>query len=137
MRGLYQLWSLLILEPKARHQRLESFCLKDLTAVKDLTCYDEIMIYDKTVMAMQEADHAQLESIYSELWDLWWCKLRGLLGSDRGGPPFSMGYRGRIAIWNDSVEDFKLVVTRKLGPSLRDPDFSELWYDTPDEDLSD
>lgn len=136
MRALYQLWSLVILEPKARHQRLESFCLKDLTTVHDLTCYDEIMIYDKTVMAMQEARHAQPGSIFVEVSDVWWYRLRELLGCERG-PPSSTGYRGKMAIWNNNVEDFKEYITKKWGPSLRDPDFSELWYDTPDEDLSD
>lgn len=136
VRGLYQLWSLVILEPKARHQRMESFCLKDFATLKDLTTYDDIMIYDKTVMDMQKADHGQLEGIYMELEEPWRCKFHRLLG-DRRGPPFSTGYLGRMAIWNNNVEDPKDDVIRKRNPSLPDPDFSELWYDTPDEDLSD
>lgn len=141
MRGLYQLWSIVILEPKARQQRMESLCLKDLATLLDLTQYDEIMIYDKTVIAMQEVHRGLLETRYGELWGPYLRKLHELLGdppdSFRREPPYGMGYLGRIAIWNDNVEDLKEVVTMKISPSVPDPDFSELWYDTPDEDLSD
>lgn len=93
------------------------------------------MIYDKTVMATQETNYAQLEGIRLEILEPWSHKQHRLLGNMTFAPT-SMGYLRKLAIWNDNVEDLKYGVTTKRNPSLPDPDFSELWYNTPDEDLS-
>lgn len=125
VRGLYQLWSLVLLNPVARQQIMGILKLRD--------GFDDTMIYDKAVMAKQEVDVGLLATVFMELYPF---KMRVIENvfhdSSVRHAPFDMGYRGIVSIWNSHYEDFKQLTTWLRGDDGPMSPISEIWYDTSD-----
>lgn len=93
------------------------------------------MVHDKKVMDSFKNDRRHMNRIHFEIAGHWY-RIEHVLGC-KGR--LSSGYRslGRVAIW-EPYELFEKYVTKKTDRSLPGPDnYSEIWYESPAEDLSD
>lgn len=93
------------------------------------------MVHDKKVMGSFKNDRRHMNRIHFEIaghWD----RIEHVLGCN-GRLSSGYGSLGRVAIW-EPYELFEKYVTKKTDRSFPGPDnYSEIWYETPAEDLSD
>ncbi|KAA8647681.1 uncharacterized protein ATNIH1004_006375 [Aspergillus tanneri] len=136
IRGLYQLWSLVLLSnPEKRQQRIRQMKLKDLWVVRDLIVGDVVRIPAPIFLAMQDPGVA-FEQVHLDL--LPWLEqmLDDLYGEPIGRwcQPFSEGLNGCISIWDSYYNEFKDMVLRGFLDKKPHPDPETVWDDTSDED---
>ena len=136
IRGLYQLWSLALLGPEPRQQRIRSLKLKDLMVVRDLALSDGTYIPDSTVLAMEDGEPAAaFEQVFVDV-SPHVEQLVGDLYEERMGSwcwPNSEGFVGRITIWDSYYNEFKDMLLENT-PGRRCPAPETVWDDTSDEE---